>query len=225
MKRNNGDCAPFDRCMEHKEKTNDTNCLLVLQSLHLNEFASLFHVLEQFYDGFELCDHHVNFSDSSNILEKASAAFSTIDKDDDGAISLLELRNHGRQHPESLDEVEWLECHYLALANASLTNHEAIRRQDLDVARRVFHGLDFVQQHFRHLTAGGASKIHPEDLLRLVCCRESLTVDEALGVWHLIHYLLHLRKNHSLISEGLTREQLEDISPEKLWLRAQAKVG
>lgn len=220
MKRSISDKAPFDRRIEDNEQTGNSDCLLVLQSLHLSEFATLFVAMEQFYDGFELCDHSVNFIDAANILEKAAASFPLIDKDSDNAISFAELQTYAARHPESNSEIEWLECHYQALTQASLAHHNGIRRQDLETARRVFHGLDFVLQHFSHLTAGGSSKIYPEDLLRLVCCRENLTQDEALGIWHLIHYLMHLRKTNSIRSSGLTPVDLQTITPERLWLQS-----
>lgn len=221
MRPNVSNKAAFEQRLENKDQTNNTDCLPVLQSLHLSEFASLFVAMEQFYDGFELCDHSVSFNDAANILDKAAAAFPAIDKDGNDTISFAELKTYAGKHPESSSEIEWLECHYQALTQASLAHHNGIRLQDLQTAMRVFHGLDFVHKHFNHLAPGSASKIYPEDLLRLVCCRENLTPDEALGIWHLIHYLMHLRKTSAIRSAGLTPGELQTITPEQLWLQPE----
>ncbi len=190
-----------------------------LASLHIDESKNISGPMEHFLSGFEVCDHTMSFDAAHCSLLKVDDHFAEIDKNRDGVVTFGELRDYANRHPECCSDVDWVLCHYEALTRASLLPHNAIQRGDLKQASRVFHGLAYVLQHFDSISTTGDEyqKIYPEDLLRLVCCREGLSPDEAQGIWHLIHYLVHLHRERSGKRAGLSQSQLKDISPEVLW--------
>lgn len=193
-------------------------CLAVLQCLQFSDLAVLLDVMDSYYDGFEICDHTVNFEHAATILNRANELFSKLDSNHDGSLDYAELQGYERRHPEAQTELEWLRCHYEALKGAALLHHKSLQQNDLVTARNVFRGLEYVRRHFNSLTCSGSpAKIYPEDLLRLVCCKVDLSAHDAEGVWHLIHYMMLLQKREKKSHVGFTASEVEQLSPERLW--------
>jgi hypothetical protein len=174
--------------------------------------------MESCIESYRNCTHQMTFGCMSDALHRVDTRFSDIDRNHDGRITVAELREYNFQNSESYDpDIVWVLCHYAALAKASLIPHEAIESGDLKQASRVFRGLAYVQQYFNCLTGEGYKKVYPEDLLRIVCGRERLSSDEAAGIWHLIHYLLHLSRERNYRHTGLTKSELSNFSPEDIF--------
>lgn len=197
-----------------------------LDSVHYNNFENLLVAMESFLQGFEICDHSMDFKKVAGLLGRAEAAFGQIDKNKDESLSYKELLNYVSLHQEIKDEFEWLLCHYEALTRCSLLPHDGkLHARDLHRAGNLFHGLDYVHRHFNAIARRrcDSHKIYPEDLMLLVCSAKDMTPDEARGIWSLIRYLLKLSDmTHKSIF--FTEADLAEITPEKLWSDTEEAV-
>lgn len=191
-----------------------------LESIYTVAGDNLADCMESCLKSHQNCTHQMSFRCMSDVLHRVDDRFSEIDRNHDGRISMTELREYSARNGDQDDpDIVWVLCHYTALAKASLVPHEAIESGDLKQASRVFRGLAYVQQYFNSITGDGYRKVYPEDLLRIVCGRERLSPDEATGIWHLIHYLLHLSRERNYRHTGLAKSELSNFSPEEIFAK------
>lgn len=185
--------------------------------ININEFETADHAMDSFINSFELCDHSIDFSAASGVLLRIGANFRKIDTNGDGRLSPIELRDFAHAEKQYEKDVEWTLCHYDSLAKASLLPHDGVQASDLINASHVLSGLAYVEQFFDSIASSSNRSVYAEDLLKLVCCRERLTPDQADGIWRLIHYLMHLDKERKHKHSGLSLSGVKRLSPESLW--------
>jgi hypothetical protein len=205
--------SPIEECVHLEEPQQ------LLDSMHYNNFENLLVAMESFLQGFEICDHSMDFKKVASVLGQAESAFAQIDRNHDQSLSYKELLNYINLHPEVKDQFEWLLCHYDALTKSSLLPHDGtLHSRDLHRAANMFAGLDYVQRHFKSIarSRSDSQKIYPEDLMMLICSARDITPEEARGIWSLIRYVLKLGGiAHKSIF--FTASDLAELTPEKLW--------
>lgn len=222
----NQDSGRIEKQAENSRPADSHEALLsVLYSNNPSVVELTFECSQDYSDGFEIRDCCMTLDTACNSLRHLASEFATIDRDGDGVISEMELRDFALHHRGSAAEIEWILCHYKAIAQASHIPHSRIHKADLEHASHVYKGLSFVHQYFNSIaTSSGYKLVSAGDLLRTVCCREGLPPAEAEGVWQLIHYLLTLHRERGMTMAAIIdRQKLNDLSPEALWLAPQCK--
>jgi hypothetical protein len=175
--------------------------MCVLESLHFNNFENALNAMEDFLYGFELCDHTLHFGTIASLLAGVVEHFTEIDLRQDGSVDYDELLNYNSHHPSLRDGLEWILCHYEALAKASLLHRAVLTKDGLLRVQRVFEGLDCIQKNVK------SDRITAADLASL---------KEQPGVSELIAYMESHGKHGK--DASISAEELAEISAETLWL-------
>jgi hypothetical protein len=205
---------------------NPREAYALFKAMRIDEYASAMDALDEFVGNLEMTDKDMTFERASVALAKAAEGFTTIDKNRDLSLTRDELTHYVDNTEGNISEhMEWLSTHFDALSRAGLFpgGDNKITKSDLETASQVFEGLAHIHSNFEAISnASVADGQITMDDLRAYLGSTILSGADRAAIYQLIGYVQRLENSHQ--GHGLTKEQLDDLSPEDLWDKDESQA-
>ena len=158
--------------LERELRSLDGDAVRVLEALNVNSFENALYAFDEFLENITLFNGANNFEKAANALDIASQAFTAIDANHDFVMTSEELNRYLAEHGmENVGHsLEWLASNFAVLQRLSFFMN-GITRHEIDAARDLFHGLNYLNTNLERITTtkvGSKANLSEKAILKFV---------------------------------------------------------
>ena len=169
----------------------DRDSFRALEALSLNSFENALNAFEQFLGSLAIFSGANRFVKAANALDVASSAFTAIDANHDFVMTKVELEGYLASCPsaENAQPLAWLIANFAVLQRLSFFQ-DGISRHEIESARDLFHGLNYLQGNLDKIATGKKGDLSEKDVQNYVReHKDDLETHDARGLRGLAKFL------------------------------------